>query len=128
MASAVRVEGLRDLNKALARADRDVRLGVRKALREVAEPVRADAERLAASEIRNLNEGDPWSRMRVGVTKTLVYVAPKKRGSKRGLQKRTNLAPLLAGRAMEPALEQNEDNVERAMQHVIDTAADRFNR
>lgn len=127
MAKPVRVRGLRELNNALARADRDVRNGVRKTLRDVAEPVRADAERLAASEIRNIDGGDPWSRMRTGVTKTLVYVAPKQR-STRGPKKRKNLANLLQTRSLDPALERNEDNVNRGFEQMLDTVADRFNR
>jgi hypothetical protein len=128
VASAIRVRGLADLNRALARADRDVRLGVRRELREVAEPVRADAERLAVSGIRNVHEGDPWSRMRVGVTRSLVYVAPRQRGAARGPRRRRNMADLLAVRAMEPALDINRPLVERNLEEMLDDVADKFNQ
>lgn len=109
--AAVKVEGLRELDRAFIRADIQLHKQLRTELREAAEPVRADAERLAASQIRNISAGDPWSEMRTGVTTRLVYVAPKKRGSKRGSLKRRNLAGLLMERAMQPALDQNEHRI-----------------
>lgn len=120
---AVRVRDLAETNRALRKADRDVRLGFRKGLREVAEPVRADAERLAAAEIRNI--GPDWSRMRTGITTEVVYVAPRKRGIKKGAGKRPNLAPLLAEQ-MEQALDNNADQIEGRFGDVIDRVADQF--
>lgn len=112
---AVRVRGLRELNRAFARADRKLRLEKNDALRRAAEPVRDEAEQLAATEISRI--GIPWSRMRVGVTTKVVYVAPRERGQKRGSRKRPNLAGLLMGRAMQPALDRNRE-------HVIDRIDD----
>lgn len=66
--------------------------------------------------------------MRVGVTRTLVYVAPKQRGARFGPRKRPNLAGLLATRAMEPALDINRPLVERQLEGLLDTVADKFNR
>lgn len=118
------VRGLADCNRALRKVDRDVRLGFRKELRGVAEPVRADAESLAASEIRNI--GPDWSRMRVGQTTDVVYVAPRKRGIKRGAKKRPNLAPLLMDKAMQPALEHNAHLIEDRFGVFVDRVADTF--
>jgi hypothetical protein len=126
MASGVRVLGLRDLERAFARADREVRNDMRDALAEAAAPVRSDAQSLAASQVRNLRPGDPWAAMRVGVSRTVAYVAPVERGIKgRGGQRRRrpNLANLLMGRAMEPALEQNREKVARRVEHLIDEVA-----
>jgi hypothetical protein len=80
MADAVVVEGLTDLQRAFKAADVSVQRELRKALRLAAEPVRADAERLAVAGIPRI--GTPWSRMRVGVTNREVYLAPKERGQK----------------------------------------------
>lgn len=103
----LRLEGFRELQRALAQADRTVRTEFRLRLRAVAEPVRSDAERLASAEISRI--GVPWSRMRVGITRTSVYVAPVERGRRtRQSMRRPNLAGLLMGRAMLPALQQNE--------------------
>jgi hypothetical protein len=88
---AIRVTGLRELQRACNASEREVRLGVRAKLREAAEPVRARAEELAVGSIRNI--GPVWSRMRVGVTPGAVYVAPRAR--RRGGSPRPNLGGLL---------------------------------
>jgi hypothetical protein len=63
--------------------------------------------------------------MRVGVTQSSVYVAPRKRRSAGNRNKRRpNLANLLQGRALDPALEANEHNVEQAMERLLDKVAD----
>lgn len=103
------VTGLRELNRAFASAGKDVRREVRDGLRKAAEPVRADATRLAVQEISHI--GPRWSEMRVGVTSSFVYVAPKRRGTKNAARKRRNLAPLLMQRAMVPAAEKNAPRV-----------------
>lgn len=105
----IRIEGLADLNRAFALADRKVRLEKNAQLRELAEPVRADAESLAVATIPRI--GIPWSRMRVGVTRTTVYVAPRQRGSRQPGTRRPNLAGLLHGRAMVPALNANQQEI-----------------
>ena len=115
---AIRVRGLRDLNRAFARADRKLRLEKNDALRDAAEPVRRDAEDLAFGGITRI--GVPWSRMRVGVTMKVVYVAPRQRGHRgRRSGRRPNLAPLLMDRAMQPALDQNRDQVVRRVDQLL---------
>jgi hypothetical protein len=127
MASAIHVRGLRDLQRAFALADKTAQKELRTALRDVAEPVRADAEQLARSRITRI--GEPWSQMRVGVTQSLVYIAPKQKGKRsranRALR-RPNLFDLLMGRAMEPALERNEAKIEQGIGHVLDTVGRRW--
>ena len=126
----VYVRGMRELSRAFAYADRDSRRELRAAFREVAEPVARDAESLAVARIRRMPLSPRWSLMRVGVTRTAVYVAPKQRGVKvRGPdpRKRRNLADLMMDRAMEPALEQNQHEIEVAVEHALDRLADHFN-
>lgn len=113
----LRVEGLADLQRAFRVADRRIANDFRKELREAAEPVRAAAEQLAVQEITRV--GPNWSRMRVGVTRTSVYVAPRERGAQgRGNRRlrRPRFKDLMLDRAMEPALDRNigrvEDNIE----------------
>jgi hypothetical protein len=125
----VAVRGLRDLVAACDAAGKELRRDLNAELRVVAEPVRSDAERMAAAEIRRI--GERWSRMRVGVTRRVVYVAPKARGvSSRGLQsrKRRNLAPLLMNRAMQPALDRHEDEIERHVEGFIDRVGNHWER
>ncbi len=126
---AVRVKGLRELQRAFRDADKQLNKDLRAALRDVAEPVRAEAEERAVADIRNI--GDDWSRMRVGVTQKLVYVAPKERGRRtRGnpLIARPNLAPLLMERAMAPALESQENEIARGLGEMLDDLADKWER
>lgn len=121
-AEALRIEGYRELLRAFARADKTLNRELRDALREAADPVRADAESLASSEIRNI--GERWSRMRVGVTTRAVYVAPRERGvgtRANAPRRRPNLAGLLMDEAMQPALDANQDGVVRQVEHVLDT-------
>lgn len=117
----VRVHGLRDLQRALNKVDRDTAKLVRDGLKEVAEPVRADAESLAVARIRTV--GTTWSRMRVGTSPGTVYVAPKARS--RGGSPRPNFGGLLLQRAMLPALEKNEERIEAQVADAFDRIADR---
>ncbi len=122
--AAIKVRGFTELHRALRNADRDTRLGVRKAEREVAEPVRVEAQELAAREISHI--GKEWAAMKIGITQKLVYVAPKQR-RRRGTP-RPNLAGLLLTKAMEPALERHRAQIERSMEQALDLMANNFNR
>ena len=118
---AVQVVGLDALQRAFRAADKEVARDLRDALEEAASPVRADAQLLAPS-IRNLAAGDPWTRMRVGTTRSIVYVAPVERGIKgRGNQRkrRRNFKDLLLRRALEPALERNIPQVTRRVDEML---------
>lgn len=123
------VHGLREISGAYAKLERDTRAGLRTGLRDVAEPVRRDAEQLAQARIVRI--GAKWFKMRVGVTRRVVYVAPRQRGVKKTgerWRRRPNLADLLMDKAMEPALEQNEAKVEQAVDKVLDRVIADFNR
>lgn len=129
MAGAVALHGYRELATAFAKADDQRKKAVPLVMREVAEPIRRDSSALARGKIRRMDER--WSQMRTGVTRTLVYVAPKQRGIKaRGEhpRRRPNLAPLLADRAMEPALHRHEADVANAVDRALDRLAAEFNR
>lgn len=118
-APAVQVKGLRDLQRAFKLADATARRELRDALKEIGEPIARDAEALAVAKIRRI--GKAWPQMRVGVTQSLVYVAPKQRGSKQNRAlRRPNLFDLLMGRAMEPALDQNIAGVDAAVGRALD--------
>lgn len=118
MAHAVKVKGLRELNRAFARADKTLKTEKDDALKKAAEPVRADAERLAVAHIRKV--GLNWSRMRVGTTQRVVYVAPRARSTRQVNRKRPKFGTKLMAEAMEPALEQNRANVIREMERFMD--------
>ena len=65
-AAEIRVTGLVQFHRALKTADKETRLGIRKVERQVAEPVKAEAEQLAVREISHI--GRQWYRMRIGLT------------------------------------------------------------
>lgn len=116
----VRVEGLRELHRAFRVASDVLTKELKDGLRDAAEPVRSDAQSGASTRIRNI--GPDWSRFRIGVTTTSVYVAPAQR-STRTRRKRKNLAGLLLGEAMLPALERNIGEVEERVEDVLGTVA-----
>lgn len=120
---AVTVSGLSDLQRAFTAIAPTVEADLRAALRALAEPVARDAEALARANIRRI--GEPWSQMRVGVTTSMVYVAPKQRGVKSRTDRRLrrpNLFDLLMGRSLEPALERNTAQIEAGVGRVLDGA------
>jgi len=125
------VSGLRDVTAAFAVCDRETRLALGRDFRLVAEPVRRDAESLAIHEIRNMPLSPEWAKMRVGATRTMVYVAPKLRGLKGHRQdprRRPKLATLMMERAMEPALNKNEPQIERATEALLERVTRNFNQ
>jgi len=117
---AVVVSGFRELSRAFGKVEKQFSKDLRAKLREAAEPVRADASRLAGASIRNLGEGDPWTGMKVGGGVTVVYVAPKKRRSKDAKRRRSSFGDALMDRAMSPALVRNTDQVMRKADQALE--------
>lgn len=122
-AGAVRVEGLRGLNRALRKAGSDLQKELVAALKDAGEPVRRRAERLAQSEIRNIGEG--WHEMKVGTRTALVYVAPRRR--RRGGSPRPVFGRLLMNEALIPALDQEEGEVIQRLDRMLDELGADFN-
>lgn len=122
MAEAVRIEGLRELERAFKLYGKGLEKGLREVLETAAEPVRLDAQRLARSALKPPVNVD-WSLMRVGVTRRTAYVAPAQRGTRRRNAGRPNMRELLLGRAMEPALGQNISTVEGEFTDALDDLA-----
>lgn len=117
----LRVEGLRELTATFAHAPKDVNRAYRAELRTVAFPVQQTAQQLAVERISRI--GVPWSRFRIGVTRTLVYVAPRQRGvNSRGNARlrRPNLARRMAHEVTGPALAVNRHKVERDFDEMLD--------
>lgn len=120
MARGVYVEGLRELNRSLAKYEKETARTTRAALKAAAEPVRVGGEHEAEAEITNI--GDRWSRMRIGALSNGIYIAPKsrrRRGSPRG-----NLAGLLR-KAMVTAVEDNRAKVVQNLERALNDLAAR---
>jgi hypothetical protein len=122
------VTGLRELQKAFKAAGPIANKELKATLREVAEPIRSDAESLAVAGIPRI--GLQWARMRTGVTQRAVYVAPRQRGVKSATdpRRRPRFADLLEQRAMHPALEQNKPLIEGRVEDAFNVLAERWNR
>ncbi len=130
------VFGLRDVQAAFADADKQLRLGIRGSLRQIAEPVRQGAEELAMSTMRNMPRSPRWSKMRIGISRDLVYVAPRQRGFKgRGYDPRRRgygyahppFSDLVMDRAMQPALDRHAGEIEHQFDELLRDVTDGFN-
>jgi hypothetical protein len=133
MAEAVRIEGLRELERAFKLYGRGLEKGVREALAAAAEPVRADAQSLAVAEIPRISLPSttvPWHRMRIGVTRRTAYIAPEQRGDKslRGSRRRPRFGQKLLTEAMEPALDRNIGRVEDEFDEALRDLARAWSR
>lgn len=128
MPPIIAIKGQQQLIRAFRVADKATARALRDEFRQVAEPIRADAEGLAAETIPRI--GPRWSRMRVGVTTRVVYVAPRERAVRNydDPRARPKFADLMMGRAMEPALDRNRDRVEQAAERALDHIADIWER
>lgn len=113
---AVQVEGYRELMRSFALIQNELRTGLRGQIAEAVQPARDKAEGLAIGSIKNI--GDRWSRMRIGITTTAVYLAPKAR--RRGGSPRPNLGPLLMKDSMLPAVEEALPAVRQRLEGWLD--------
>lgn len=114
----IRVEGLRSLERAFAASDAKLKRELNGRIRQAAEPVRVDAEHLAVAGIRRMTT--EWSRMRIGGIRAGAYVAPKARSVRgRNPKHRPNLATMLLGRSMLPALDRNQSEVVRRLDQFL---------
>lgn len=118
---AVRIEGLRELDRAFKLYGRGLEKGVREALEAGAEVVRPDAQSLSGLVLKPAVNVD-WSLMRVGVTKHTSYVAPTRKPRNPNPRRRRGqkFVDRMLGRALEPALERNISRVEREFGDALD--------
>jgi hypothetical protein len=114
--SGVKVEGLRELQRGFRSVSSDVAKQLTRELRGIGEAVRVLAEEKASSDISRI--GPSWGRMRVGVTASYVYIAPKSR--RHGGSPRPNLAGLLMSRAMIPAADESRETTVIAVEGMLD--------
>ncbi len=111
------VEGLAGLQRAVKRIDKNAAKDLCAELKEIAEPVKATAERLAG-ETGNIGLTPQWQQIRIGVTQHGVYIVPKHR---RGAgPKRPNFKTLMLDRAMIPAVEENRSEINAGLDRFLD--------
>lgn len=112
MAEAVRVDGLRELDRALAKINRDAQKRVREALMEEARPV-SDTAKQKLSRYQGAQIGKISPRARVGVI-TVEDRARKVSGL------RPDFGSLIMARGLEPALDEHEGDVVRGVERALD--------
>lgn len=121
----VTVQGFRELQRLFAKAGPEARKEVRSLEREVADPVKVSAQAFAVSRIPRITQ--EWAGMRIGITRSLVYVAPRKRGTKVERRKRKKFARLLDTRSLTPAGEANQPLLEKRMDVLFSEFSSRWN-
>jgi hypothetical protein len=131
MADAVFVVNLADIQRSVAKISPAIGKASRLGLRQVAEPIRIDAGRLARANISGLRRTSgfaspaPWSIQRAGLTLHELYIVPKQRGLRGrktpGEERRaTKFVELMYGRSYEPALKRNEGRARIAVDNWLD--------
>jgi hypothetical protein len=116
----VRVRGLREFQRAAARAGKESRTEVRAALREAAEPVRSEAVALFTPVDARSAAG-----YRVAVRQRGVAVEQRLRKT---TGRRPQYGALQMTRALLPALKRHEHTIERRVERALDRIADHFER
>jgi len=129
MAEAVRVRGIRELERAFRLADKSEQKLLRQELKTAAVPVQRAAEGMALGRIRKMSPA--WAAMRIGQKRSVVYIVPKQKGRRsrqnRNLR-RPNLKTLLLDRAMIPALNSRKDDVVRGLEHMLASVGNQWER
>lgn len=118
------VRGIDTLNKAFQLAGTRMRKDLPAVLENAARPVERSAEGTAAS----IGAGVQWSQMRVVARRNLVYMAPQQRSTRIVPRKRPKFGPRLLNRAMIPALNQNREQVGKALDNLVARIVRQFNR
>ena len=111
---AIKVEGLRELERALRASDKDAAKGLRKELREAAKVVALDARGKFAG-VDGFSAMGIRPRVRAG----LVAVAEQSR--KRTTGKRPDYGSLQMRRALVPALWDKRDEIEERVELMLDS-------
>ena len=124
----IQVNQVAFVNRALAQAGRDIQLGARKEIQAIGELVADDAQILGLLLIDNLHKSPGWSDMRVGQNNELVYVVPVRRGVKKGKRKRPNFAVKMMEKAMLPAKQKNQAEIDRRFSSLVEGVVASFNR
>ena len=122
----LRVEGLSSLQKHFAVIDKELAGDLRDGFRKAAEPVRRDAEALTVQAIGISRV--PWHQMRVGVTRTTVYVAPKQRGRNTPAQRRRRSYRTTVLPRMLTALHANAGRVRQEAERTLNNSIARWGR
>ncbi len=117
MAEMILIEGLASINRSLKMSGPLVANGLRLGMREAAEPVKRDADRLSRSGLSGMKRASksppPWSVQKIGQTQHEVYIKPTQRGLRgrsrsAGENRRASkFVELMYGRSYDPALDRN---------------------
>lgn len=122
----IEVNQARLVNLAIAAASEEIQVESKKEILAIGEIVASRSEGLALGGIPNI--GRAWWDMRVGQNRNLVYVVPRKRGTKVPSRRRPQFAPLIMRKALIPARNETEDEVQVRFQALLARITESFNR
>lgn len=122
-AGTVSVRGYTELRRTLGLYGPEIDKALRKDLRSLAKPVQKQAESLMRTEVRNI--GSVWWKARVGVSKSLVYVVPARKGPKRGPSKRLSFGQI-AQPLYEEALDGHAEEIADGITKSVDAVGNRL--
>ena len=120
----IRLKGQKELERSFKQMRKEVLKSIRTDVRKLATPVQRDAQQRALDEIPNI--GQAWSRLRLGVLVSGVYLAPRERGRRsRAIAelRRPNLVDLMMTRALIPAFEAHQAELMQGFSRIIDDAS-----
>lgn len=118
-AVTVRVEGLGAFVRAADKAGKETKKMVRDRLRQVAEPVLADAQ-------AKLSRYDARSASRLGISVRRTGTVSVEQRLRRTTGAHKQFGSLQMVEALMPALDENADMIERRFEHALDDIADAF--
>jgi hypothetical protein len=118
------VAGIDSLNRAFGLAGKGMSNDLKTRLRHFARPVELGAEVRAIA----MGTGRPWSQMRTGANRQLVYVAPEKRGTKILARRRPRFAVRLLEKSMVPALNASREQIVRDIDGLVERMERRYLR
>lgn len=113
MAGTVIVHGFAQIQRDIERSGKDVGTALRMGLRQAAEPTAHLAQGLSLARIgehhgHKMAKSPQWAEVRIGVTRSAVYIVPKKKGVKShnpfDPRRRPNLVELMMRKSFTPAL------------------------
>ncbi len=127
----VLVINLDEINRNLKALGPEINTAAKLGMLEGAEPIRRDAERLAASNISGMarRKTSDWSQQREGSTIHEVYIVPVERGRKSrndSRRRRPNFVELMFGRAYDPAFEAGKPGVIASVDRWLGTVTRSF--
>ena len=126
--AVVHVSGLKELQRAFQRMDKDVAQDLVWELQEAADPVRKATEQMLLADLVNLPATPYYAGMRIGVSRAQgsVYIAPAWHARRTGTSRPTFGSSISV--RMEAAVERHAADVEKRLDQWLERMANEWGR